>query len=265
MAGCSSREATERRRSRKSAPTASGLAIVGSSPWRTLRERSRYIHTGGRSWRKVSRLGALGVASEQATPASRPNVVLMFPDNLGWGEVNVYGGVRGAITPRLDRHGGRGSPAQQLQRRVLLHGLARGADDRTLRHPHRRDAGRRHDAVGSDDRGGAAVDRLRHGPLRQVASRRRPRRSIGTRRNRASTSTTASRAPATRRRRRSRRARPRRTRRSSGRAGPDRRRATSSRSTCRRAAPSIANRPTKRSRSWSAASATGSRSSSTTR
>jgi arylsulfatase A-like enzyme len=26
----------------------------------------------------------------------------MFPDNLGWGEVNVYGGVRGAITPRLD-------------------------------------------------------------------------------------------------------------------------------------------------------------------
>lgn len=48
-------------------------------------------------------LGVRGVASEQATPASRPNIVLMFPDNLGWGEVNVYGGVRGAITPRLDR------------------------------------------------------------------------------------------------------------------------------------------------------------------
>ena len=48
-------------------------------------------------------LGMLGVASEQAAPVSRPNVVLMFPDNLGWGEVNVYGGVRGAITPRLDR------------------------------------------------------------------------------------------------------------------------------------------------------------------
>jgi arylsulfatase len=27
----------------------------------------------------------------------------MFPDNLGWGEINVHGGVRGAITPRLDR------------------------------------------------------------------------------------------------------------------------------------------------------------------
>jgi hypothetical protein len=37
-------------------------------------------------------LGVLGIASEQATPASRPNIVLMFPDNLGWGEVNVYGG-----------------------------------------------------------------------------------------------------------------------------------------------------------------------------
>ena len=48
-------------------------------------------------------LGVLVVASEQAAPAFRPNIVLMFPDNLGWGEVNVYGGVRGAVTPRLDR------------------------------------------------------------------------------------------------------------------------------------------------------------------
>jgi arylsulfatase len=44
-----------------------------------------------------------GAAREQAAPVSRPNIVLMFPDNLGWGEVNVYGGVRGPITPRLDR------------------------------------------------------------------------------------------------------------------------------------------------------------------
>jgi arylsulfatase A-like enzyme len=42
----------------------------------------------------------LGVASEQVARPSLPNIVLMFPDNLGWGEVNVYG-VRGAITPRL--------------------------------------------------------------------------------------------------------------------------------------------------------------------
>src|SRR5688572_5237033 len=36
-------------------------------------------------------------------PAGRPNIVFIFPDNLGWGEVGVYGGVRGAPTPRLDR------------------------------------------------------------------------------------------------------------------------------------------------------------------
>jgi arylsulfatase len=36
-------------------------------------------------------------------PASRPNIVLIVPDNLGWGEVGVYGSVRGAPTPRLDR------------------------------------------------------------------------------------------------------------------------------------------------------------------
>src|SRR6476619_8354383 len=44
-----------------------------------------------------------GVSAQAPAPANRPNIVLMFPDNLGWGEVNVYGGVRGAITPRLDR------------------------------------------------------------------------------------------------------------------------------------------------------------------
>ena len=38
----------------------------------------------------------------QAQPA-RPNIVLIFPDNLGWGEVGVYGSVRGALTPRIDK------------------------------------------------------------------------------------------------------------------------------------------------------------------
>jgi arylsulfatase len=39
----------------------------------------------------------------QAQAPSRPNIVLIVPDNLGWGEVGVYGSVRGAPTPRLDR------------------------------------------------------------------------------------------------------------------------------------------------------------------
>ena len=42
---------------------------------------------------------SVAVISAQPAPA-RPNIVLIFPDNLGWGEVGVFGGVRGTnITP----------------------------------------------------------------------------------------------------------------------------------------------------------------------
>ncbi len=43
------------------------------------------------------------MASSRAEDAQRPNIVLMFPDNLGWGEVGAYGGVRGVPTPQIDR------------------------------------------------------------------------------------------------------------------------------------------------------------------
>jgi arylsulfatase len=34
----------------------------------------------------------------------KPNIVLMVMDNLGWGEIGIYGGgiLRGAETPHLD-------------------------------------------------------------------------------------------------------------------------------------------------------------------
>jgi arylsulfatase len=38
-----------------------------------------------------------------AAQSARPNIVLIFPDNLGWGEVGAYGSVRGNLTPRIDR------------------------------------------------------------------------------------------------------------------------------------------------------------------
>jgi arylsulfatase A-like enzyme len=38
----------------------------------------------------------------------RPNVVLIFPDNLGIGEVNSYGGARGVPTPNIDQIGKEG-------------------------------------------------------------------------------------------------------------------------------------------------------------
>src|SRR5262245_57642582 len=44
-----------------------------------------------------------GSPRDAAAQASRPNIVLMFPDNLGWGEVGAYGSVRGNLTPRLDK------------------------------------------------------------------------------------------------------------------------------------------------------------------
>src|SRR5262245_52231080 len=54
---------------------------------------------------QINRSGAAArlAASEQPAGQQRPNVVLMFPDNLGWGEVGVYGSVRGVPTPRLDK------------------------------------------------------------------------------------------------------------------------------------------------------------------
>lgn len=39
---------------------------------------------------------------------NKPNVVLIFPDNIGVGEVNAYGGVRNVPTPNIDRIGKEG-------------------------------------------------------------------------------------------------------------------------------------------------------------
>jgi arylsulfatase len=44
----------------------------------------------------------LGFATRAQAQAPPPNIVLMFPDNLGIGEIGVYGGNRGVPTPRLD-------------------------------------------------------------------------------------------------------------------------------------------------------------------
>jgi arylsulfatase len=41
-------------------------------------------------------------AVSQPRNQSRPNIVLIFPDNLGVGELSSYGGNRGVATPRLD-------------------------------------------------------------------------------------------------------------------------------------------------------------------
>ena len=45
----------------------------------------------------------MAAGGDRVQAQQRPNIVLIFPDNLGWGEVGAYGSVRGDITPRLDK------------------------------------------------------------------------------------------------------------------------------------------------------------------
>ncbi|MEZ5401703.1 MAG: arylsulfatase [Bryobacteraceae bacterium] len=55
----------------------------------------------------LSRRALLGAAAAtlNAQAASKPNIVLVLMDNLGWGELGCYGGgvLRGAPTPRIDK------------------------------------------------------------------------------------------------------------------------------------------------------------------
>ena len=55
--------------------------------------------------RTLAAAAALALVPSAAMAQDRPNIVLMVMDNLGWGEIGVYGGgvLRGAETPRLDQ------------------------------------------------------------------------------------------------------------------------------------------------------------------
>jgi arylsulfatase len=55
------------------------------------------------AWTRASLTAGLLLAAGPLVAApARPNIVLMYADNLGYGEVGIYGGVRGVPTPRLD-------------------------------------------------------------------------------------------------------------------------------------------------------------------
>lgn len=53
-------------------------------------------------------LSTVSASHLSAQQNQRPNIVLMFPDNLGWGEVGAYGSVRDVPTPNIDRIGAEG-------------------------------------------------------------------------------------------------------------------------------------------------------------
>jgi arylsulfatase A-like enzyme len=70
---------------------------------------------------EISQLPALGSPDDEETwePApdvTRPNVLLVLVDNLGYGELGCYGGgvLRGAATPRIDRFAAEGFRCQNF-------------------------------------------------------------------------------------------------------------------------------------------------------
>ena len=87
-----------------------------------------------------------------AAQPARPNIVLIFPDNLGWGEVGAYGCVRGQLTPRIDKLAAEGIRLNNFN--VEFSCVVSRAALLTGRYAIRsgRDAAGRHHAVGDHDR-----------------------------------------------------------------------------------------------------------------
>src|SRR4030067_617580 len=77
---------------------------------------------------------ALGSDAALAAPPRKPNIVVIMPDDVGWGDLGSYGGgaMRGAPTPHLDRLAAEG------MRFVNYYGQASGHGGRAPVFPGRR-------------------------------------------------------------------------------------------------------------------------------
>src|SRR5260370_15152476 len=62
-------------------------------------------------------------AQAQTLPAQKPNILFMLVDNLGYGELGVYGvgATLGAPTPRIDRTARVGLRLRKLNLDALVH------------------------------------------------------------------------------------------------------------------------------------------------
>ena len=68
----------------------------------------------------------VAINSGAAVAQDKPNIVLVFMDNFGWGEPGFNGGgiIRGAATPRLDQLAEGRPPIDELQCRSPMHAIA---------------------------------------------------------------------------------------------------------------------------------------------
>ena len=75
--------------------------LLMSSP--SIQDTMTHNDNGNSLLQNITGVGITKAAS--AKSENKPNVVIMLVDNLGWGELGVYGGgeLRGAATPRLDK------------------------------------------------------------------------------------------------------------------------------------------------------------------
>ena len=66
----------------------------------------------------------------------KPNIIIVFMDNFGWGEPGFNGGgiIRGTATPRLDQLAKEGLRLTNFNIEVPVHAFTLRFDDRTLCH-----------------------------------------------------------------------------------------------------------------------------------
>ena len=68
-------------------------------------------------------LSAAGTPSTAQAQEAKPNILFILADNLGYGELGVYGGgaTRGAPTPRIDKLASEGSAPHQHEHGGAVH------------------------------------------------------------------------------------------------------------------------------------------------
>ena len=95
------------------------------------------MRTLGWVWAGV--LAASGVvASAAGAQDAKPNILVIFGDDIGIANVSAYSdGVMGYTTPNIDRIGEEGVALPALLRRAELHRRPRRVPDRPARHAHR--------------------------------------------------------------------------------------------------------------------------------